>query len=784
MNVSRNRDEFGVAIGAVDETVGWLRERAMEGQLRDCRTIPGHEPRTRPVDTVSPLESALADRGIDALYAHQARAIEATRDGQNVVLATPTASGKSLAYTVPAFERAMESNETTLYVAPQVALINDQAETLSNIAETIGFWPNVDVATYTGRLSDSAKRNVRDDQPEVLLTTPDMLHYGILPHGHRLWDWFLERLKTIVVDEVHEYRGVFGSHVALVFRRLARLFERFGTNPDWICCSATIGNPVEHAATVTGQPSTSFALVEEDASATGPTHWCFWNPPVTEQGWADGSRRRSSHIEAKRLFCDLLQRGHQTVVFTRSRQTAERYATESSRELRERGDPTLAGRVEAYQAALSDDRRAEIESGLKSGDTRGVWSTNALELGVDVGELDCVILDGYPGTRMSAYQQAGRAGRGTDPSLVMLIAGEDQLDQFYMSDPQAFFDEEPEEALSNPKNRELLPSHVRSAAREAWLQPTDDRHFGETFSAIVQQLESNGLLDRRSTRNGIRWIDGGDGSPQHEMSLRTVSDRQIQLRDRRDGSVFADLPFDDGLRDAHPGAVYHHQGQTYEVHELDVSKGIADCEPTWADYFTRALTDKQMIVEQDNRQCTFDAREDVPVRLADVTLREQVIGFERRDASTGERLETEELDLPETTLRTEALYYTVPDDLAASMREVGDFEGGIHAAEHAMIAMFPTELLCDRGDIGGLSTPVHPHTDSPTIFIYDGYPGGIGLTSRGYERIDTHAQVTLSMLRACTCDDGCPACVQSPQCGNANSPLDKETAKLLLGGLT
>lgn len=768
----------------MDETVGWLRNRAADGQLRDHRVIPGREPRTRPLATLEPLESALAARGIDTLYEHQARAVEATRDGRNVVLATPTASGKSLAYILPAFERAMEANRTTLYVAPQLALINDQTETLSEIATEVGFWPSVDVAQYNGRLSDSEKRDVRSNQPEVLLTTPDMLHYGILPHGHRLWDWFLERLETVVIDEIHEYRGVFGSHVALTFRRLARLCERFDSNPDWVCCSATIGNPVEHAATVTGQSADSFRLVDEDTSATGPTHWCFWNPPETEQGWGDGSRRRSPHVETKRLFCDLLQRGHQTVVFTRSRQTAERYATECSRDLRERGEHSLAGHVEAYQAALSGDRRGEIEAGLKSGDIRGVWSTNALELGVDVGGLDCVLLDGYPGTRMSAFQQAGRAGRGTEQSLVLLVAGEDQLDQFYMSDPNAFFGGEPEEAIANPENRELLPGHVRSAARETWLQPDDTRHFGDGFADIVTHLESRGLLERRSTRGGVRWLDSGDGSPQHELSLRTISDRQIQLRDRRDGNVFADLPFEDGLRDAHPGAIYHHQGQTYEVVDLNIDHGIADCEPTWADYHTRALTDKEITVERDHREGVFDARQDVTVRLADVTMRERVVGFERRDSSTGERLGTEELSLPETTLRTESLYYTVPDDIATAMEEKGDFNGGIHAAEHAMIAMFPTELLCDRGDIGGLSTPLHPHTGDPTVFIYDGYPGGIGLARRGYERIDEHARVTLSMLRACECDNGCPACVQSPQCGNANSPLSKEAAILLLDGVT
>jgi DEAD/DEAH box helicase domain-containing protein len=770
----------------VKETLEWLRRRPYyQGQVRDHRPLPGRAAATREVDLDPRLASALAQRGIETPYDHQARAIEAVRDGGNVVLATPTASGKSLAYTVPAFERAMDHLGTTLYVGPQVALINDQAATLSELAGELGFGSRVTVNRYTGQLDRSEKETVRDRQPTVLLTTPDMLHYGVLPHAHRLWDWFVERLETVVIDEVHEYRGVFGSQVALVLRRLNRVCERFDADPQYVCCSATIGNPVEHAATVTGQEPDSFALVDEDTSASGPTHWTFWNPPEREDdGWGDGSRRTSPHVESKRLFCDLVARGHQTVVFTPSRQTAERYATESERALRERGEGELATKVAAYQAALTDDRRRAIEDGLTSGDVRGVWSTNALELGVDIGGLDCVLLDGYPGTRMSAFQQAGRAGRGTAPSLVVLVGGEDQLDQYFMASPGEFFEGELERAVTNPENDQLLPDHVRSAARETWLEPDDDGHFGESFPDLVTDLEQRGLLERRSTATGTRWVDGGDGSPQHEMSLRTVSDREIKLRDRRNGDVVATLPFEDGLRDAHRGAVYHHQGQKFEVVELDLDHDVAELEPTWADYYTRVLHEKEITVERDLREDELEAREGVPVRFADVTTRKQITGFERRDAGSGEPLGRVELDLPETTLRTRALYHTIPEDLERAGREAGDFDGGIHAAEHAMIAMFPAELLCDRRDIGGLSTPLHPHTGKPTVFIYDGYPGGVGLVRRGYESVDAHMDRTLAMLRACPCEDGCPACVQSPHCGNANDPLDKGVAKLLLDGLT
>ena len=769
----------------MDETIAWLRDRPYyEGQIAAERTLSGRDASFADVDLDSRLESVLESEGIERLYDHQAAAIESVRDGDNVVLATPTASGKSLAYTIPAFERALDGRRTALYIAPQVALINDQADTLSDLAQGLGFASSVTVDRYTGRLSKSEKEAVRERQPTVLLTTPDMLHYGILPHAHRLWDWFFQRLDTVVIDEVHEYRGVFGSQISLVLRRLNRIADRFESDPQYVCCSATIGNPVEHAATVTGQPQGTYALVDESTAATGPTHWLLWNPPEYDGGggWG-GGRRKSSHPEAKRLFVDLLQRGLQTVVFTSSRQVAERYATESAEALRDRGEHDLASGVAAYQAALKSDRRRELEAGLQDGSIRGVWSTNALELGVDIGGLDAVILDGYPGTRMNAFQQAGRAGRGTDPALVTLVAGEDQLDQYVMHSPDALFDTDPERAIANPQNEHLLPGHVRSAARENWLGPDDDRHFGPTFPGVVADLESTGDLDRRDTRDGVRWTYAGDGSPQHDMNLRTAEDREIKLSVRGRDEAIAKLPFGDALRDAHPGAIYHHQGTSYEVTDLDLDYDVATLQRTYADYYTRVLHDKEITVERDREEKPFPTNEDVTVRFADVTMRKQITGFERRDGSSGEVLARESLDLPETSLATTALYYTLSPALTQKLDQTGDFAGGIHAAEHAMISLFPFEYLCDRRDIGGLSTPMHPHTDRSTIFIYDGYPGGVGLSRSGYEEIDDLAATTLDMLRSCDCAEGCPACVQSPHCGNANDPLDKQVAIELLDEL-
>jgi DEAD/DEAH box helicase domain-containing protein len=781
----------------VDDLVEWLRDRPYyRGQIRDHRTIPGRDPSFTSVDLEPRLESALADRGIEALYDHQARAIEAVRAGQNVVLATQTASGKSLAYTVPAFERAMDHGGRTLYLGPQNALVADQTETLSDLAHGLGFGSRVSVDQYTGRLSKTEKREVRDRRPTFVLSNPDMVHYALLPHAGRLWEWLFSSLELVVVDEVHQYRGVFGSHVALVLRRLARACERFGSEPRFVCCSATIGNPVEHAARVTGQPEASYELVDEDTSGTGPRHWLFWNPPEYENAGAseaagDGSgsgsgRRRSSHVETKNLLVDLVAKGYQTLAFTRARQTAERYATESASALRERGEFDLAGQVAAYQAALTHDRRRQLEADLHAGDLRGVWSTNALEVGVDVGGLDAVLLDGYPGTRMSTHQRAGRAGRGDDPALVVLVGGEDQLDQYLMGEPEEFFSGEPERAVTDPANDYLLPDHVASAAAESWLSPADEAVFGSSFPDVVADLTEAGRLERRGTDDGMRWLYAGGGSPQHEMSLRTISDREVDLLDERSNEVIASLAFDDALRDAHPGAIYHHQGTTYEVTALDLARDVATLQRTWADYYTRVLHDKEVTVERDHRSKPLPAHGN-DVTFATVTMRKRITGYERRDARRGTTLGRETLDLPETTLRTKALYFTVPLDVEAEIRErwgETGFNGGIHAAEHGMISLFPLQLLCDRADIGGLSTPYHPHTDRSTIFIYDGHPGGVGLTESGYEDVAALMRRTARLIDGCSCHDGCPACVQSPHCGNANEPLAKAPAVRLLESLT
>lgn len=771
----------------MEETIDWLQGRPYYvDQIAAHHVDPGRSGTTTDLSLDERVADALAEHGITSIYNHQAAAIRAIRDGRDAVLATPTASGKSLAYTVPAFERALTDGATTLYLAPQVALINDQAETLGAIERAIGFGTQLGVDRYTGRLSRTDKRAVRDRRPTLVLTTPDMLHYGLLPHARRLWDWFFERLDLVVLDELHEYRGVFGSHVGLVLRRLARTCAEFDRAPDVVCCSATIGNPIEHAATVTGRSPDGITLVDTDTSASGPTHWVLWNPPVYQDPdrGHDTGRRRSSHVESTRLFADLIMRGYQTAVFTGARQVAERYATESADELRERGESTAANRVAAYHAALSRDRRESIEAGLQDGSLCGVWTTSALELGVDIGGLDAVILDGYPGTRMTTWQRAGRAGRGTDPSLVVLVAGEDQLDQYVMTHPEALFEGDPEQAVANPANDQLLPQHALAAAAESWIRPEDRDHFPGGFPDVIADLADTGALDTRATNGGLRWAYDDGGSPQHEMSIRAIGDREVQLIDRASGSSIGTLGFRDALRDAHPGAIYHHQGETYEVVDLDLRSDVAELSSTHAQYYTQILSEKQITVDEDRDTGSLSGAPTASVRFAALTVSEQITGFERRDQRSGEPRGREPLDLPETTTQTMGLYFTVPNPLAADLQaSEGSFPGAIHAVEHAMIGLFPLQLVCDRRDVGGLSTPVHPHTDRSTIFIYDGYEGGVGLTRTGFEQINTLMRDTADLLAECPCTSGCPACVQSPYCGNANEPLDKELAAQLAAHL-
>lgn len=750
-------------------------------QLRAHRVQPGRTATARHLDLPSEIEHVLAARGIERLYAHQAAAIAAARAGDHVVTATPTASGKSLTYTLPALEHALDHDARTLYLAPQRALITDQEHTFREYVTDLD--PRLTVGQYTGRLSRTEKRQVRKQEPHILLVTPDMLNYSLLPYAEALWAWLFESLEYVVLDELHQYRGVFGSHVALVLRRLRRLAARYDSSPQFLCTSATIGNPLDHAASLTGHPRDQFSLIDTDASDTGPTHWAFWEP----QG------DTSPHRESMRVFTDLIRQGLQTVVFTRSRQTAERYATQSAQRLRSKDEPDLADRVAAYQAALPSEQRRDLEAGLQNGTIRGVWSTNALELGIDIGSLDAIVLDGYPGTRMETFQQAGRAGRGTDASLVVLVGGDDPLDQYVLGHPDGLLQAEPEVALVNPSNETVLAQHLPAAAAEYRLTPDDATWFPAAVTGYISSLTDAGALTRHVTDAGLAWTPPTESTPAYDLSLRSIDDRSITLRETGSGDTLGTLSFGDALRDVYPGAIYHHQGTTYEVRELNLDTDVAILAPTNASYTTAPVTDTTLEITARHDTAPLapetssvpDQAPHVTTQFASVAVCEQVVGYRHFHAGTPTS-DPVRLDLPATTLETNALVIPIPDEIAQRVHaecSATGFRDGLRGLAHALVRLTPLELLCARHDIRSLAALHHMQTDCPTIFLYDAHPGGVGLARGGYARAYTLVEAACDRIGDCGCEDGCPACIQLPQSQDANDTLDKQTARTLATAL-
>ncbi len=836
----------------IEDTIDWIRGRGYYGgQIAHQRVVEGQSADTADLDVSDSLAIALQQLGISSLYSHQVDAIEAVQSGENVVVATPTASGKTLTYVVPGIERAIEGAGKTLYIAPYRALINDQADTFEEFATELGFGASIDIAVQTGETSQSARKQIRQAQPDILLTTIDQLHLSLLPyaHGKNHWRWLFQQLETVVIDEVHMYRGVFGSHASLIFRRLNRLCDYYDASPQYVCCSATIGNPVEHAATVTGRDESTFTLVDDDRSVSGDRHWLFWNPPlkkdadeaqsipdpavdadgtiraghdetppeqlaaaldegqntpVDSQPNSDdssespdetalpshqevvGGERRSHHVESVQLFCDLVTRGYQTLVFTAARQGTEQYVDWADNMLRNRGQHDLADSVHAYHAALNTDRRLELEEGLRSGDVRGVWSTNALELGIDIGTLDVVLLDGYPGTSMSTFQRAGRAGRGDDACLVVLVGADDPLDQYTIRTPDELFAGGAEQAAINPSNDAIRPDHVVCAASDHFLSPDDEDYFGPDLPEVVREAKANGRLRRVEGSNRIQWR-ATDSDVQWNTNIRAIDEREIDLIDRNRDERLASLEFGAAVRDAHPEAIYRHQKQTYRVVELDLDSDRALLESTSTSEYTRALREKSVTIEETYKRSSAETHSmTAQATLGAFTVEETVTGYLLYSNPSDETPQEREFEEPleSRAIETTGLFITIPSDVEARILAQApsqeEYLGALHAIEHALISLFPMEVLCDRGDIGGLSAVSHGQTTGGTIFIHDGHPGGAGLTRSAFGQLDVLLEKTLTLLQDCSCQDGCPSCIHSPQCGNANRTLNKQLAIQLL----
>ena len=741
------------------------------GQVVDDRTVPPRDAVERaPGASLHPaLVQRLQDLDRWPLYSHQADAIDAALGGENVVVATPAASGKSLCFQAPALHDWLEDRGSrALFLYPTKALAQDQLKALRELGLE-GVAPNL--AVYDGDTPQDERAGIRRSA-HVLLTNPDMLHAGILPN-HKVWASFLQRLRTVVIDEAHAYRGVFGSHVSLLLRRLRRVCARYGASPRFILCSATIGNPEELAENLVGEP---FTAVMESGAPRGQKRFLFWNPPLKD---AESGAREKAYRESARLLAETARSGVRTLAFVRTRRMAE-LVYGAARDLVAEKEPVLAGRLAPYRGHyLAEDRR-RIEEGLRDGRLLGVAATNALELGMDIGGLDATVLTGYPGSIAGAWQQAGRGGRRGEASLAVLVARDDPLDQYLMRHPEFFYGRPMEHALVAPENPYVLGPHLLCAAHEAPLTLGDQAYFG---SMLRQQLDE--LVESGHLRAGQgRWhLDPTVDYPAQHVHLRSTSDRSYTVVQGDTGALLeSGVEESAAYSSLHTGAVYLHQGEPYLVTELDLPGETAVVVPTREQYSTqsRDITDIRILNTFRRRTVSVDIR----VCLGEVEVTRQVVAYRKLAHYTEANLGDELLELPAHRFRTIALWFEAPpvtvDDVLAARR---DLAGGLHAAEHAAIGVLPLFALCDRADIGGVSTPLHPDTGVPTIFIYDGYPGGIGIAERGFEAVEALWRTTLQAVEECPCQEGCPGCIQSPKCGNNNHPLDKAVAAELLRGL-
>ena len=713
------------------------------------------------------LQEKLSAQGIARLFSHQAEAVNAARDGEHVTVVTATASGKTLCYNLPVIDAVLNDPAArAFYLFPTKALAQDQLGKLNDY----GLFPTVRFATYDGDTPHDERRYIKKGA-HIVLTNPDMLHLGILPY-HSTWSAFLANLKYVVVDEMHTYRGVFGAHVAHILRRLRRACAFYGADPQFLCCSATIANPDELTSRLTGVERP--IVVDQNGAPSGPRTFVFWNPPFVDQ---DQSARRSANMEATSLFTDLVTQGVRNITFAKARKSAElilRY----SRNALERTEPHLCSRVTSYRAGYTIKERRQIEQGLFSGRIIGVTSTNALELGVDVGGLDATVMTGYPGTIASTWQQAGRAGRSGEESLSVLVAMDNPLDQFLMRHPEYFFGKAHEKAVVDPDNRRILAQHLLCASYERAINPQDLPRFGPNAKGVLDTL----VEERKVFYRNQKWHFGGGDYPAAAVNIRSASDGVFRIVDEENGGrLIGTVESNIAFKTLHPGAIYLHLGETYLVERLDIAAKTAYARPVEANYYTETRENSHILI-LDTRQ----ERElgNTKAYFGEVVVTNRVTGFRRKKLYSDEVLEIEDLELPEQTFETEAFWFTVPGAMMQNLVKDGvQLGGSIHAVEHAAIGMMPLLSTCDRWDVGGVSHPEHPDTNLPTIFIYDGYPGGVGIAEATYASLRELLGATHALIADCVCADGCPSCVQSPKCGNNNEPLDKTGARRLLESL-
>ncbi|MFJ8000174.1 DEAD/DEAH box helicase [Streptomyces sp. NPDC096310] len=721
--------------------------------------------------------NAIQRAGIDHPWTHQAQAAEHALDGESVVIATGTASGKSLAYLAPVLTALLDGSEapngrgtTALYLAPTKALAADQRRAVKALAAPLG--NAVRPAVYDGDTPVEEREWVRQ-YANYVLTNPDMLHRGILP-SHPRWASFLRSLRYVVIDECHTYRGVFGSHVAQVLRRLRRVCARYGANPVFLLASATAADPAQAAGRLTGLPVREVA---DDASPRGEVVFALWEPPLTElHGERGAPVRRTATAETADLLTDLTLQGVRTVAFVRSRRGAELISVIAQERLAE-VDRSLARRVAAYRGGYLPEERRALENALHSGELLGLAATTALELGIDVSGLDAVVISGYPGTRASLWQQAGRAGRAGQGALAVLVARDDPLDTYLVHHPEALFRQPVESTVLDPDNPYVLAPHLCAAAAELPLTEDDLTLFGPAAPALLPQLESAGLLRRRTS--GWYWTRRERAADLAD--IRGEGGRPVQIVEASTGRLLGTVDEAASHTAVHDGAVHLHQGRTYLVKQLDLAESVALVEEANPPYSTTARDTTAISVLETDTEIPWGTGR---LCYGSVEVTNQVVSFLRRRLITGEVLGESKLDLPPRTLRTRAVWWTVTEDqLDAARVNPEQLGGALHAAEHASIGMLPLFATCDRRDIGGVSVPLHPDTLLPTVFVYDGHPGGAGFAERAFRTARAWLGATREAIASCECEAGCPSCIQSPKCGNGNDPLHKRGAVRLLSEL-
>ncbi len=759
-------DSVTIPRSATAGAVAVLQAGAQAGRLTYLTKLAGSpgEHANWPAWVPPEIIAALAARGVLAPWRHQAQVADLAASGHSAIVSTGTASGKSLGYLLPALAGILAGG-TALYIAPTRALAADQAKLVGSLGLR-----GVRAAVVDGD-TPWAERTRARSQANYLLTTPDMLHQSLLP-GHARWNGFFRRLRYVVVDECHTYRGVFGSHVAHVLRRLRRItYHHSAAEPVFILASATISEPARCGAQLTGR---AVAAVSADGSPRAPLTFALWEPPLTgARGEAGAPVRRAATSEAAQLLAELVRSDVAALAFVRSRRGAEAVAQAARHHLTEAGAPDLAGRVAAYRSGYLPQERRALEDALRAGEITGLAATSALELGVNVPGLDAVLMAGWPGTRAALWQQAGRAGRDGRDAVAVLIARDDPLDTYLVHHPQALLSAPVEATVLDPDNPYVLAPHLCAAAAELPLGSHDLAAFGPAAASLAGQLTAGGLLRAR----GGRWFCTRQGLATR-TGLRGTGDWPVRIVELATGRLVGTVDEPSAHFMAHSGAVYSHQGETYLVSKLDLEDRVALVELCDPGYATTAREITTIEVTRELERADWGP---AAVCFGDVLVTRQVVSYARRSAETGLVIGEDILTLPERRLPTRAVWWTIGQAQRAELASLGiDLPGAAHAAEHASIGLLPLVAACDRWDVGGVSADLHAATGKLTVFVYDGQAGGAGFAERGFAAAQAWLSATAEAIASCECAAGCPACIQSPKCGNGNHPLAKHDAVVLL----